>query len=162
MTTRDKKEYLIPNENLMTTQVENWSYSSREVRIKVPVIVRPRTDIALAERLMSEAAQPVRGCSPRRACGLADRFQRRHAQVRDPDLDRRSRGRPRQRPFRRAQAAVGAVQGKRHRHPAAAADVNVKGLPAEWLAKFAGTIAHDVEEGDADARKADKDKPRPD
>lgn len=29
LTTRDQKEYLIPNENLMINQVENWSYSSR-------------------------------------------------------------------------------------------------------------------------------------
>lgn len=29
VTTRDNREYLIPNENLMTQQVENWSYSSR-------------------------------------------------------------------------------------------------------------------------------------
>ena len=36
VTTRDKKEYLIPNENLMINQVENWSYSSRDVRIRVP------------------------------------------------------------------------------------------------------------------------------
>ncbi|MFV0643561.1 MAG: mechanosensitive ion channel family protein, partial [Sphingomonadaceae bacterium] len=37
VTTRDEREYLIPNENLMINQVENWSYSSRNVRIQVPV-----------------------------------------------------------------------------------------------------------------------------
>jgi small-conductance mechanosensitive channel len=57
VTTRDKKEYLIPNENLMINQVENWSYSSREVRIRVPVTVAPGSDIDLAERLMVEAAR---------------------------------------------------------------------------------------------------------
>ena len=31
--TRDGKEHLIPNELLMTEPVENWSYSSRNVRI---------------------------------------------------------------------------------------------------------------------------------
>jgi small-conductance mechanosensitive channel len=36
VTTRDKKEYLIPNENLMINQVENWSYSSRNVRMRIP------------------------------------------------------------------------------------------------------------------------------
>jgi len=56
VTTRDKKEYLIPNENLMINQVENWSYSSRDVRIKVPVIVSPTSDLELAEKLMLEAA----------------------------------------------------------------------------------------------------------
>jgi len=54
--TRDKKEYLIPNENLMTNQVENWSYSSREVRVKAAVGVSYGTDLELAERLLLEAA----------------------------------------------------------------------------------------------------------
>jgi small-conductance mechanosensitive channel len=56
VTTRDKKEYLIPNENLMINQVENWSYSSREVRIRVPVTVAPSSDLELAEKLMIEAS----------------------------------------------------------------------------------------------------------
>jgi small-conductance mechanosensitive channel len=57
VTTRDKKEYLIPNENLMVNQVENWSYSSREVRMKVPVGVAYGSDVEVAERLMLEAAR---------------------------------------------------------------------------------------------------------
>jgi small-conductance mechanosensitive channel len=55
--TRDRKEYLIPNENLMINQVENWSYSSREVRVKAPVGVSYGSDLDLAERLMLEAAK---------------------------------------------------------------------------------------------------------
>jgi small-conductance mechanosensitive channel len=55
--TRDKIEYLIPNETLMTSQVENWSYSSREVRIKVPVSLADTTDIDQAERLILQAAR---------------------------------------------------------------------------------------------------------
>ena len=31
------REYLIPNENLMINQVENWSYSSRNVRSRTRV-----------------------------------------------------------------------------------------------------------------------------
>ncbi len=57
--TRDKKEYLIPNENLMVNQVENWSYSSREVRMQVPVGVSYQCDLDLAEKLMLEAARKV-------------------------------------------------------------------------------------------------------
>ena len=57
VTTRDKKEYLIPNENLMINQVENWSYSSRNVRMRIPVAIAYGCDIDLAERLMLEAAQ---------------------------------------------------------------------------------------------------------
>ncbi len=54
--TRDKVEFLIPNENLMINQVENWSYSSLDVRVKVPVSVAYDTDIHLAESLMLRAA----------------------------------------------------------------------------------------------------------
>ena len=56
ITTRDQKEYLIPNENLMINQVENWSYSSRNVRMQVPVGVSYHADIDKAEELMLEAA----------------------------------------------------------------------------------------------------------
>ncbi|WP_338444971.1 mechanosensitive ion channel domain-containing protein [Pelagerythrobacter marensis] len=57
LTTRDQKEYLIPNENLMINQVENWSYSSRNVRVQVPVGVSYNCDLDLAEKLMLEAAR---------------------------------------------------------------------------------------------------------
>ena len=57
LVTRDQKEYLIPNENLMVNQVENWSYSSRNVRIQVPVGVSYEADMELAENLMLEAAK---------------------------------------------------------------------------------------------------------
>jgi len=55
--TRDKKEYLIPNENLMVNQVENWSYSSRQVRVKIPVGVAYGSDMQLAEKLMLQSAK---------------------------------------------------------------------------------------------------------
>ncbi len=55
--TRDEKEYLIPNENLMINQVENWSYSSRQVRVQVPVRVSFDSDMTLAEELMMKAAR---------------------------------------------------------------------------------------------------------
>nr|WP_240504629.1 mechanosensitive ion channel domain-containing protein [Tsuneonella mangrovi] len=59
LVTRDQKEYLIPNENLMINQVENWSYSSKNVRIQVPVGVSYNCDIKLAEKLMLDAAKSV-------------------------------------------------------------------------------------------------------
>lgn len=55
VTTRDMKEYLIPNENLMINQVENWSYSTRNVRVKVPVGVSYDADLELVEKLLMEA-----------------------------------------------------------------------------------------------------------
>ena len=57
VTTRDQREYLIPNENLMINQVENWSYSSKNVRMQVPVGVSYEADMKLAEELMLEAAK---------------------------------------------------------------------------------------------------------
>ena len=42
--TRDEKEFLIPNEDLITQQVVNWSYSSRRLRIKVPVGISYKAD----------------------------------------------------------------------------------------------------------------------
>ncbi|MEM8827094.1 MAG: mechanosensitive ion channel domain-containing protein [Pseudomonadota bacterium] len=54
--TRDGIEYLIPNEILMTEQVENWSYSSRNVRIHIPVGVSYGCDIHKAQELMLQAA----------------------------------------------------------------------------------------------------------
>lgn len=57
--TRDKMEYLIPNENLMINQVENWSYSSREVRVKAPVGVSYTCDIARVEELLLQATDEV-------------------------------------------------------------------------------------------------------
>ena len=54
--TRVQKEYLIPNENLMINQVENWSYSSRQVRMHVEVGVAYGADMKKAEELMLRAA----------------------------------------------------------------------------------------------------------
>jgi len=60
LTTRDQKEYLIPNENLMVNQVENWSYSSRNVRIQVHVVIPYACDIDQAEQLMLQSARSVK------------------------------------------------------------------------------------------------------
>jgi small-conductance mechanosensitive channel len=54
--TRDGKEYLIPNEILMTEEVVNWSYSTRDVRISIPVGISYDSDVRLAQKLMIEAA----------------------------------------------------------------------------------------------------------
>ncbi len=55
--TRDGKEHLIPNENLMTQEVENWSYSDRNVRVHIPVGVSYNSDLELAQELMLRAAR---------------------------------------------------------------------------------------------------------
>jgi len=57
--TRDRFEYLIPNEDLITQQVINWSFSDRLVRLKVGVGVSYGTDIHKAMDLMIQAARGV-------------------------------------------------------------------------------------------------------
>lgn len=54
--TRDGKEYLIPNENLITEQVINWSYSDTAVRLKIEVGISYRSDVHKAMALMTAAA----------------------------------------------------------------------------------------------------------
>jgi small-conductance mechanosensitive channel len=60
VTTRDEREYLIPNENLMVNQVENWSYSSKNVRMQIHVGISYNADMDLAEQLMLKAASSAR------------------------------------------------------------------------------------------------------
>lgn len=72
--TRDGKEHLIPNEILMTQEVINWSYSSRDVRVHILVGVGYDSDLRLAQRLMIEAASecPRVLDSPKPLCWLTE------------------------------------------------------------------------------------------
>ncbi len=54
--TRDGVEILIPNESLITERVENWSFSDRNVRFKIPIGVSYHSDVDLAIKLCLEAA----------------------------------------------------------------------------------------------------------
>jgi small-conductance mechanosensitive channel len=53
---RDGKEYLIPNETLITNQVINWSYTNRFVRLDLAFGVAYGTDLRLVRRLAIDAA----------------------------------------------------------------------------------------------------------
>ena len=64
VTTRDHIKYLIPNELLMTLAVENWTASTKDERIKVPVRVAYGTDLELAEQLMLQATDGVERVQP--------------------------------------------------------------------------------------------------
>ena len=55
--TRDGSEYLIPNEDIITHQVLNWSHKSDRVRLKVPVRVPHDSDVDQVLALMMEAAR---------------------------------------------------------------------------------------------------------
>ena len=57
--TRDGREYLIPNEDFITTQVVNWSFSDKYVRLDVPFGVSYDSDPHEVIRLAKEAASSV-------------------------------------------------------------------------------------------------------
>ena len=57
--TRDGREYLIPNEDFITTQVVNWSFSDKYVRLDVPFGVSYNSDPHEVTRLAIEAAASV-------------------------------------------------------------------------------------------------------
>lgn len=54
---RDGVDTLIPNENLITTEVINWSYSDPNVRLKIPVSVSYRDDVERAMAIILDIAR---------------------------------------------------------------------------------------------------------
>ncbi|MEW6648512.1 MAG: mechanosensitive ion channel domain-containing protein [Pseudomonadota bacterium] len=54
---RDGVETLIPNENLITSEVINWSYTDRHVRVRIPVQISYNDDPEQAMALMLEAVK---------------------------------------------------------------------------------------------------------
>nr|WP_085835341.1 mechanosensitive ion channel domain-containing protein [Aquimixticola soesokkakensis] len=61
--TRDGKEYLIPNEDLITSQVVNWSHSNNYVRLDINFGTAYGDDPHLVRRVAIEATQSVRRVS---------------------------------------------------------------------------------------------------
>ena len=55
--TRDGKEHLIPNEDLITSKVVNWSFSDKNVRVRVPIGISYDSDPREAIELCLEAAR---------------------------------------------------------------------------------------------------------
>jgi small-conductance mechanosensitive channel len=55
--TRSGKEYLIPNEDFITKEVINWSYSDDLVRVDAEVGVSYNSDLRLVEKLILESAK---------------------------------------------------------------------------------------------------------
>src|SRR5690606_36031054 len=57
--TRDGREHLVPNEDMITQPVVNWTYSSTRVRRSIPVRVTYKADVRKAMALMEAAAAEV-------------------------------------------------------------------------------------------------------
>ena len=53
--TLDGREHLIPNENLITGNVENWSYSDTKVGFNIPIGVSYKSDLKLVKNLLIQA-----------------------------------------------------------------------------------------------------------
>jgi len=54
---RDGVETLVPNQNLITNQVINWSYSDQRVRLRLPVMISYEDDPEVALQALLEATQ---------------------------------------------------------------------------------------------------------
>ena len=54
---RDGVETLIPNENLVTSEVINWSYTDPQIRIKIPVQISYNDDPEKAMQIMLDASR---------------------------------------------------------------------------------------------------------
>jgi len=54
--TRDGTEHLIPNEDLITQPVENWSFTNRLLRLRIPVGISYGSDVRRALELCEAAA----------------------------------------------------------------------------------------------------------
>lgn len=59
VTTRDGKEWLIPNEDLITQRVVNWSYSSDRLRLQIPFGISYESDVRKAIALSVDSAKQV-------------------------------------------------------------------------------------------------------
>ncbi|MDA1090890.1 MAG: mechanosensitive ion channel [Proteobacteria bacterium] len=57
--TRDGIEHLIPNEELISNRVENWSFSNRLVRLRLPIGISYDADVTKAMKIAIEAASAV-------------------------------------------------------------------------------------------------------
>lgn len=55
--TRDGREFLIPNEDLVTSQVINWSYSDKNIRLDVPFDVSYAADPHLVRKIAMDAVR---------------------------------------------------------------------------------------------------------
>ena len=120
--TRDGKEYLIPNEDLITERVTNWTYSNDLVRLHVPIGVSYGADLRQAIALALEAATAAQRVlhEPKPVC-LVTGFGDSTRQSRPPDVDLGPPQRHGQYPERGDAQHLGPLQGARDRAALSAA-----------------------------------------
>ncbi len=71
--TRNGTEHLVPNENLVTGEMINWSHSQDLVRLRVPIGIAYNSDLEKARQLLLETAADVKRVlrDPKPNCLLA-------------------------------------------------------------------------------------------
>jgi len=57
--TNDHIEIIVPNSQLLSEQVTNWSHSSNRVRLRIPVGVHYKSDVRVVEKALLEAASEL-------------------------------------------------------------------------------------------------------
>lgn len=55
--TREGKEHLIPNQEIVSNKLENWSYSDSNIRIEIPFKVSYHSDLELVEKFLIDIAK---------------------------------------------------------------------------------------------------------
>lgn len=54
--TREGKKHLIPNQQIITQTIENWSYNDSIIRLEIPFKVSLNTDLHLVEKILCDIA----------------------------------------------------------------------------------------------------------
>jgi len=57
VTSRDDADIVIPNSDLITNQVTNWTLSERRMRLRIPVGVAYGSDVSLVMQILKEVAE---------------------------------------------------------------------------------------------------------
>lgn len=72
--TRDGTEHLIPNEELISQRVENWSFSDSKIRQKIPIGIDYEADVHKARELAVQAVEGIERVlkDPKPVCHLIE------------------------------------------------------------------------------------------
>ncbi len=119
---RDGVEMLVPNQQLISNAVINWSYTDPRIRLKLPIRVSYRDDPEPAlNLLLSRLRRPIPRAARTRARVASDAIRRQRHRARAALLDFRSPGRREQRALGSEPRHMAAVQAAPHHHPGGAA-----------------------------------------
>ena len=108
----DGREFLIPNEDLVTQKVVNWTYTDKNTLVKIPFATNYDADPRLVCKLAAETADGASARDQRQDAELhPHRIRRDRHEILAHLLDRRSRRHGR-RQKRRDAGAVGGLQAR--------------------------------------------------